>query len=245
MSRIFSTTGFSLDPMTIKQNLQTIRNTITETAIDCGRDPSSIKLVAVSKRHSIACIEEAMAAKQYLFGENYIQEAQEKIDSLPGADFHFIGHIQSNKAKIAAELFSMIETVDRYKLAKALNKHLEKLDRELNILIQVNIGKDLNKSGIAPEKTGEFLQQIRSFSRIHPLGLMTIPPFSTDNEETRIHFQNLRLLSSELAEQGLFADNTKVELSMGMSHDYKIAIAEGATIIRVGTAIFGKRPDRE
>ena len=230
--------------MTIAQNLQTIRDTITETAIDCGRDPSTVKLVAVSKRHPIASIEEAMAAKQYLFGENYIQEAQEKIQSLKGVAFHFIGHIQSNKAKIAAELFSMVETVDRYKLAKALNNHLEKLGRDLDILIQVNIGRDPNKSGIEPEKAGELLQQIRNLSRIHPLGLMTIPPFTTNNEETKTYFRNLRLLSCGLAEQGLFTDNENVELSMGMSHDFKAAIAEGATIIRVGTAIFGERPDR-
>jgi pyridoxal phosphate enzyme (YggS family) len=197
--------------MTIADNLHTLRNAITETAIACGRDPSDIKLVAVSKRHSIANIREAMVAKQYLFGENYIQEAQEKVQSIEGAAFHFIGHIQSNKAKTAAELFSMVETVDRYKLAKVLNKHLETLDRDLEILIQVNIGNDPNKSGIAPEKTAELLQQ---------------------------------MLSCKLTEEDLFADNENIELSMGMSHDFRIAIEEGATIIRVGTAIFGKRPAR-
>ncbi len=242
--RNFSTTPLTPDPMTIAQNLQTIRNAITETAIGCGRDPSTIKLVAVSKRHSIASIKGAMAAKQYLFGENYIQEAQEKVEAIKGAAFHFIGHIQSNKAKTAAELFSMVETVDRYKLAKALNKHLENLDKDLDILVQVNIGKDPNKSGIAPEKAGEFLQKIRNLSRIHPMGLMTIPPLTTNDKETRTYFRNLRLLSCELAEETLFADNENIELSMGMSHDFKIAIEEGATIVRVGTAIFGERPAR-
>jgi PLP dependent protein len=230
--------------MTIAQNLQAIRTAITETAIDCGRNPSSIRLVAVSKRHSIASIKEAMAAKQLLFGENYIQEAQEKFQSIPSADFHCIGHIQSNKAKIAAELFTMIETVDRYKLAKAFNNHLEKLGRKLDILIQVNIGRDSNKSGIAPEHAGELLQQINALPLILPRGLMAIPPYTTNIEETRTYFRDLRLLSRDLAQQGLFADNENVELSMGMSHDYKIAIEEGATIIRVGTAIFGQRPDR-
>ena len=230
--------------MTIADNLHTIRNAITETAIACGRDPSDIKLVAVSKRHSIANIREAMVAKQYLFGENYIQEAQEKVQSIDGAAFHFIGHIQSNKAKTAAELFSMVETVDRYKLAKVLNKHLETLDRDLEILIQVNIGNDPNKSGIAPEKTAELLQQIRNLSRIRPVGLMTIPPLTGNPEETRTYFRNLRLLSCKLTEEDLFADNENIELSMGMSHDFRIAIEEGATIIRVGTAIFGKRPAR-
>ena len=230
--------------MTIAHNLYTLRNAITETAISCGRDPSTIKLVAVSKRHSIESIKEAMVAKQYLFGENYIQEAQQKLKAIEGASFHFIGHIQSNKAKTSAELFSMIETVDRYKLAKALNSHLEKLNNDLDILIQVNIGRDPNKSGVTPEKTGEFLQQIQNLSRIHPQGLMTIPPFTRNNEEARNYFRDLRLLSCKLAEDGLFANNESIELSMGMSHDFKIAIEEGATIIRVGTAIFGERPTR-
>ncbi len=230
--------------MTIADNLYTIRNAITETAIACGRDPSDVKLVAVSKRHSIASIKEAMIAKQYLFGENYIQEAQEKVQSIEGAAFHFIGHIQSNKAKTAAELFSMVETVDRYKLAKVLNKHLETLGRYLEILIQVNIGNDPNKSGIAPEKAKELLQQIRNLSRIRPMGLMTIPPFTRNTEEVRTYFRDLRLLSCELAEENLFADDENIELSMGMSHDFRVAIEEGATIIRVGTAIFGERPAR-
>ncbi|MCF8055576.1 MAG: YggS family pyridoxal phosphate-dependent enzyme [Desulfocapsa sp.] len=230
--------------MTIAQNLQTIRKAITETAVGCGRDPSTIKLVAVSKRHSIASIQEAMDAKQYLFGENYIQEAQEKWQSVKGVYFHCIGHVQSNKAKTAAELFSMIETVDRYKLAKALNKHLEKLGRSLDILVQVNIGRDPDKSGIDPLKTGEILRQIRELPHILPQGLMTIPPYTTNSEETRTYFRDLHQLSCDLAQQGLFADNENVELSMGMSHDFKVAIEEGATIIRVGTAIFGQRPDR-
>jgi len=136
----------------------------------------------------------------------------------------------------------LVETVDRYKLAKALNKHLERLDRKLDILVQVNIGQDPKKSGISPEQTGELLQQIASLPHIRPLGLMTIPPFSENSEEARVHFRNLRILSNDLASQGLFYDNNSVELSMGMSQDFKTAIEEGATIIRIGTAIFGQRP---
>ncbi len=233
-----------MNSTTIADKLHSIRKAITETAIACDRDPSTIKLVAVSKRHSIATIEEAMKAGQYLFGENYIQEAAEKrLKINKVAAFHFIGNVQSNKAKQAAELFSMIETVDRYKLAKALNTHLEKLERNLDILIQVNIGRDTKKSGVTPEKAGELLEQITSFPRIRPLGLMTIPPFTNDTEEARSYFKNLSLLGKDLAQQGLFADNKNIELSMGMSHDFKVAIEEGATIIRVGTAIFGPRPN--
>lgn len=229
--------------MTIADNLHKIQNAIAETAKNCGRTPSSIKLIAVSKRHSITAIKEAMEAGHFLFGENYIQEAADKRQNINDtAAFHFIGHIQSNKAKQAAKLFSMVETVDRYKLAKALNNHLEKLGRKLDILIQVNIGQDPKKSGISPEKAGELLKQIKLLPHLRPVGLMTIPPFSENNEETRVHFRNLRSLSIDLASQGLFSDNSNVELSMGMSQDFKIAIEEGATIIRIGTAIFGQRP---
>lgn len=230
--------------MTIAENVHSIRKIIRETAMKYDRDPTSIQLIAVSKRHPMAAITEAVEAGQFVFGENYMQEASEKIKAAPDkSTFHFIGHIQSNKAKQAAELFSMIETVDRFKLAKALNKHLQKLDRTLDILIQVNIGNDPNKSGISPEKTAELLKQIKIFTQLKPVGLMTIPPFTEDKAMAATHFRNLRLLSIDLAKQGLFSKNDSVELSMGMSHDFEIAIQEGATIIRIGTAIFGTRPD--
>ena len=231
--------------MNIAENLNNIREAIAETAKEYNRDPDSIKLIAVSKRHSMNSINEAIEAGQFLFGENYIQEASEKIKAAQkNAAFHFIGHIQSNKAKQAAELFSMIETVDRYKLARSLNNHLERLDRKLDILIQVNIGQDPNKSGTSPEKAEELLKQIETLKQLRPLGLMTIPPFTKDSEMAKNHFRNLRRLGMDLARQNLFSNNDSVELSMGMSHDFKIAIQEGATIIRVGTAIFGERPDK-
>ena len=229
--------------MSIHKNIKNIREAIAETAIACNRDPATIKLLAVSKRHSIDSIQEAIAAEQFLFGENYIQEAQDKRERISNADFHFIGHLQSNKAKVAAEIFSMVETVDRIKLAKSLNRHLEKLEKKLDILVQVNIGKDENKSGVAPELTQALLEEIQSLPQIRSKGLMTIPPFSTNLEETRVHFKNLRKLSQECAAKNLFFDNDNVELSMGMSHDYTVAIEEGSTIIRVGTAIFGTRPE--
>ena len=230
--------------MSITENIHSIREAITEAAKSCNRDPKSIKLIAVSKRHPLISIKEAMETGQLLFGENYIQEAAEKIKAIPEqATFHFIGHIQSNKAKQAAELFDMIETVDRYKLAKALNNHCKKLGKKLDVLIQVNIGNDPNKAGIAPEDTEELLKQFVSLKQLRPLGLMTIPLFSKDAETTRMYFKSLRLLGRTLSKQKLFATDS-IELSMGMSHDFRIAIQEGATIIRVGTSIFGKRPDR-
>ncbi len=228
--------------MSILKNLENIRNSITETANSCGRDPANIKLLAVSKRHPVTSILEAMEAEQFLFGENYMQEAVKKCKAIPDASFHFIGHIQSNKAKTAAEHFSMVETVDRLKLAKALHKHLEKLSRKLDILIQVNIGNDPKKYGMSPDNTEALLQEIQALPQLRPRGLMTMPPFATDPDETRNYFRQLRLLGANCAEKNLFFDNSKVELSMGMSHDYRIAIEEGSTIIRVGTAIFGERP---
>lgn len=229
--------------MMISENLRTIQTTISNTAYKCGRDPSTIKLVAVSKRHPTDSIKEAMAAGQNLFGENYIQEAADKCRIIGReASFHFIGHLQSNKAKLAAELFTMIETVDRYKLAKALHSHLEKLDKTLDILIQVNIGRDPKKSGILPEEAKELLKQIAPLSRLRPKGLMTMPPFTVDPKEARTYFKALRLLALELSEHDLFYNNESIELSMGMSHDFPEAIEEGATLIRIGTAIFGERP---
>lgn len=230
--------------MSIAENIHSIREAMTDAAKGCNRAPESIKLIAVSKRHPLSSIKEALDAGQFLFGENYIQEASEKIKAIPKqATFHFIGHIQSNKAKQAAELFGMIETVDRFKLAKALNKHCKKLDKKLDILIQVNIGNDPNKAGILPEKADELLKQLIPLKQLRPLGLMTIPPLSESAEITAKHFKNLRLLSNALGRKNLFASKN-IELSMGMSQDFRIAIEEGATIIRVGTSIFGRRPDR-
>lgn len=231
-----------MSPNTIVDNLQFIQSEIAKTALNCGRDPATIRLVAVSKRQSIAKIQEAINAGQKLFGESYIQEAVEKHRILnTNTDFHFIGHLQSNKAKIAANIFTMIESVDRYKLAKELQRHLDKIDKTIDILIQVNIGRDPQKSGIAPEQTKNLLQKISPLSRLRPRGLMTIPPHTCNPDESRNHFKSLRLLSNELQKNGLFFNNDSVELSMGMSQDYQIAIEEGATIIRIGTALFGKR----
>lgn len=230
--------------MSISDRLTAIRQEITAVAKNCSRSPDTIKLVAVSKRHSVASMEDALAAGQAIFGENYMQEAAKKWQSLSNrADFHFIGHIQSNKAKLAAEMFSLVETVDRYKLARSLNGHLERLGRNLDILVQVNIGQDPNKSGILPQNTAPLLEKISQLPQLHIRGLMTMPPQSDDAESTRIHFKNLRILSKDLASRRLFANNDRVELSMGMSRDFKVAIEEGSTIIRIGTAIFGQRED--
>ena len=228
--------------MTIAENLAHLRESIVSAAEKCGRNPEDIHLVAVSKRFPASVILEAMAAGHKVFGENYIQEAQGKIAEVgEGAVFHFIGHLQSNKAKIAAELFDVIETVDSIKLARMLDRHLAKIGRTIKVLIQVNIGEDPNKAGAAEEEAEQLLREISSLPNLNAVGLMTMPPFTASAEEARVHFRALRLLSQKLAAKSLFAPGHKIELSMGMSGDYPVAIEEGATIIRIGTAIFGER----
>ncbi len=227
----------------IRSNLTAIRDDIRQTALRCGRDPADIKLIAVSKRFPAEVMSQACAAGQFIFGENFIQEAAEKR-ALLGADvcLHFIGHLQSNKAKTAAEVCDVIETVDRFKIASALHRHLLAMNRTLEVLVQVNIGLDPKKSGILPEDTEQLLRQIAELSTLKVTGLMTITPLTEDCEQARPFFRKLRVLSEKMKERGLFATSRRVELSMGMSDDYRVAIEEGATLIRVGTAIFGHRP---
>lgn len=226
----------------ICSNLTHILDTITQTAIKIGRDPADIQLVAVSKRMSIDAIQRAIDCGQTLFGENYLQEATDKIPHFPKTiNWHFIGHLQTNKAKQVAELFDIVETVDSLKVARILDNYSKSLNKKLSILIQVNTGREKQKSGILPEETESFLRQITEETNLQVLGLMTMPPFSTDPEKSRVHFNALKMLADRLAAQRLFANNNKVELSMGMSGDYRVAIEEGATIVRVGTALFGAR----
>lgn len=230
--------------MTIQRNLELIHKHIFQCATKCGRDPSSIQLVAVSKRFPIEAILEARSTGHVVFGENYLQEAAEKKAILgDSVRFHFIGHLQSNKAKTAAEIFDMVETIDRFKIAAALNRNLMAIDRKLDILIQVNIGRDPHKSGILPESAANLLEQIKDLKYLTPKGLMTITPITQTVEDSRTYFQQLRILGEKLQSEGLLPEN-KLELSMGMSSDYHVAIEEGATLIRIGTSIFGQRPPR-
>jgi PLP dependent protein len=226
----------------IRDNIDNLRTKIGDIAERCGRNRQDVRLVAVSKRFPVKAILEAQNAGQVVFGENYIQETKEKYDELRGeVQFHFIGHLQSNKAAVAAQICSMIETVDRIKLAKILNNQLRKLNKKLDILIQVNIANDNSKSGISPQQADQLVQAIHELEMLRPLGLMTMPPFSDDPEDSRIHFKNLKELADDLGNKKLFFDNSKIELSMGMTNDYHVAIQEGATLVRIGTAIFGQR----
>ncbi len=222
----------------IAQNLEAVRRRITAAAQRAGRDPAAVRLVAVSKTVPVELIREAAAAGQRLFGENYLQEAKGKIAALgAGLSWHFIGHLQSNKAKGAVALFDLIHGVDRLKLAQALNVAADSLGKVQEILIQVNLAGEASKSGTAPEAAPELLQQISLLPHLKVRGLMTMPPFLAP-EAVRPYFRALRELRDRLQDR---AGLCLPELSMGMSGDYEVAVAEGSTLVRVGTAIFGGR----
>ena len=226
----------------ICNNLQTIQTSIQDAAEQSGRNPEEIQLVAVSKRMPVEAIAEANQCGQVIFGENYPQEAREKIPQLDSSlRWHFIGHLQRNKARIVAELFQVVETVDRLKIGKALDNYAGELNKTLEVLIQVNVGREPQKSGILPEKTEELLTLLQTLKNLKVCGLMTMPPYGREPEASRPWFRELRQLSLQCGDKGLFNDNNSVELSMGMSGDFTVAIEEGATLIRVGTAIFGAR----
>ncbi|MBU4260759.1 MAG: YggS family pyridoxal phosphate-dependent enzyme [Proteobacteria bacterium] len=226
----------------IKENLEKIRERIKNAALRAGRDPQSVSLVAVSKKIDSMLIEEAIACGQTLFGENYMQEAKEKISFLQAAaQWHFIGHIQSKKAKDAATLFDLVHTVDRLKLAQALDKHAGLAGRILSVLVQINVSGEAQKEGVAPENAEELLAVMGELPNLKIRGLMTMPPFMDNPEDVRPFFRTLRQLAEHFAAKGYFDRRDGFELSMGMSGDFEVAIEEGATLVRVGTAIFGSR----
>ncbi|MCW5200871.1 YggS family pyridoxal phosphate-dependent enzyme [Desulfobulbus sp. F4] len=226
----------------IGDNLAHIRAAVREAALRCGRTPDAVKIVAVSKHVTAARLTEAQVHGQTVFGENYLQEAAGKISQLdPALEWHFIGHLQSNKAATAAELFQVIQTVDRLKIAAALNQHAGRLGKTLDVLVQINVGREAQKSGVLPEDAASLLRELRPLANLRVRGLMTMPPLGCEPEASRPWFRSLKQLSLQLVEEGLFHDNAAVELSMGLSGDFCIAIEEWATIIRIGTAIFGER----
>lgn len=227
---------------TVAENIEIIRARIRGAAERAGRDPGAVRLVAVSKHQPLEAIREAMASGQVLFGENYLQEAEAKISTLgPGLVWHCIGHLQSNKARTAAEIFDCVETIDRLKLAKALESRLAELGKTMPVLVQVNVGGEAQKAGVAPEEAGRLCRELQQFPHLRLQGLMTMPPFVQTPEENRGCFRQLRLLGEALAAQGILGQHGPVQLSMGMSGDFEVAIEEGATLVRVGTALFGER----
>ncbi len=230
--------------MTIQDNLQKIRATIDEAALRAGRDPASVRLVAVSKTHGADRIEAAAEAGQSLFGESYVQEFLAKSEEVrTPVDWHFIGHLQTNKVKYLRGRVSMIHSVDRLSLAREIDRQWEKMGRPVDILLQVNLGEEVSKSGVDEDELIELARQVAPLPNVRVRGLMTLPPYFDDPEEVRPFFHRLRELSEKIASLGL-PGVEMVELSMGMSHDFEIAIEEGSTLVRVGTAIFGERAIR-
>lgn len=231
----------------LQENLAKIMGRIAAAAERVNRSPAEIRLVAVSKRVPLERVLEAIGMGQYIFGENYIQESLQKIPAIRKAKprdallFHFIGSLQSNKAQKAAELFDVIETIDSIKLANSLEKHLQQLQKKISAYVQVNIGREKQKSGILPENCEKFLAELPQYEYLKIVGLMTIPPYFPDPAKVRPFFRQLRDLSEKLVSRGLLGQYGKVELSMGMSEDFEVAIEEGATVLRIGTALFGSR----
>ncbi|MBU1157122.1 MAG: YggS family pyridoxal phosphate-dependent enzyme [Proteobacteria bacterium] len=226
--------------MSIAANLALVTSRIAAAARASGRKPEQVRLVAVSKMHGPQAVKSALAAGQILFGENYVQEAQDKIAAVgPGPSWHFIGHLQSNKAKVVAELFDVVQSVDRLKLAKALDRRAGELGRKLGVLLQVNVGGEGQKSGCSAGDAAILAQEVAKLEHLELSGLMTMPPFFDDPERARPVFAELRSLGEQLGRD--LPQGAMRHLSMGMSGDYEAAIAEGATLVRVGTAIFGER----
>ena len=231
--------------MSIADQLAQIRDRIASAARRAGRNPDDIAVMAVCKTFPAEAIKEAYAAGQRLFGENRVQEFAEKypaVASLPDVRFHMIGHLQSNKAARAAEIFHAVDSIDSTKLAQRLNDAAQKLNKTLDVLIEVNVGGEEAKSGLSPDspEINAILMQAPSWKNLSIRGLMTVPPFTDDPEGARPYFRKLRELRDRLAARN-HPHVTLDTLSMGMSHDFEVAIEEGSTCVRIGTAIFGER----
>lgn len=225
--------------MNIAENLEAIRARIRAACARAGRDESSVMLLAVSKSHPPEAISEAADCGQIFFGENKIQEAKAKIPLCPTKlRWQFIGHLQSNKVRDAVELFEMIQGVDSLNIAREISKRCEQAGKALPILLEVNVAGEASKFGYAPEKLLAELEELNALPKIEVHGLMAIPPFSPVAEKSRGYFQKLRGLKVECEK---ILGVPLPHLSMGMSGDFEIAIEEGATMVRVGTALFGER----
>jgi PLP dependent protein len=226
----------------ISENLAHVLSAISDAARQAGRSPDSVRLIAVSKTHPVEVIQEAIEAGQLTFGENRVQEAQPKISALSAKlHWHLIGHLQSNKARLALPLFELIHGVDSLELLAHINSVAGDLGLFPRVLLQVNVAAEASKFGFAPGKLLDLVEEIVKFDRVQIDGLMTIPPLAPAAEHSRRYFVTLRELRDKLAAEFRFP---LPELSMGMSNDFRVAVEEGATMVRVGTAVFGDRRGR-
>ncbi|HYA88490.1 MAG TPA: YggS family pyridoxal phosphate-dependent enzyme [Nitrospirota bacterium] len=229
--------------MEIADNFNAIMNRIASAAKRSGRKPSSVKLVVVSKTVDVERIQKAVSAGATILGENRVQEAKEKIEKLgPVALWHLIGHLQTNKVRNAVRLFNMIHSVDSLELAKELDKQAAKFGKIQDVLIEVSIAGEASKAGVAVQDLAAVVHEAAKLKNISIKGLMTIPPFLDDPEAVRPYFRRLRELAERIEKENIPGLSMR-ELSMGMSGDFEVAIEEGATMVRVGTAIFGSRKE--
>lgn len=227
----------------LRENLAEVRRRIEEAAKSSNRDAGEIQLVAVSKTHPAKVLREAIAVGATVFGENKVQEAESKILELgsENLEWHLIGHLQKNKARKAVQLFDVVHTLDSVELAERLERICKEENRQdLQVLAQVDLAREATKNGVEEKDLPKLIGFLQSCEHLKFTGLMIIPPFYEDVEKVRPFFRHLREIRDELAKRNVFS-NGKGELSMGMSHDYETAIEEGATLVRVGTAIFGAR----
>jgi PLP dependent protein len=224
----------------VTENLRKIRDLLTQAALEAGREPQAVRLLAVSKKQPAARVMEAAAAGQREFGENQAGEGVDKIRAVADDTliWHFIGHLQSNKSRAVAEHFDWVHSVDRLKIARRLSEQRPAERGDLNVCLQVNVDEEASKSGIAADEVAELARAVASLPRLRLRGLMCLPRIREGLDAQRVPFARLRELAETLRGQGIEMDT----LSMGMSADFRAAIAEGATIVRIGTAVFGPRP---
>jgi pyridoxal phosphate enzyme (YggS family) len=227
--------------MDLRKRLENVNDRINKAALKCGRNPENIHLVAVSKTIPANRVKEAIELGVTILGENYVQEARDKFNVLGTypVSWHFIGHLQTNKAKYAVRLFDLIHSVDTLKLARELDKQAKKVNKFQDILVQINVGKEPSKSGSDIENAECLIKDIVGLENLSVKGLMAMPPFFNNPEKARPYFIALRNLRDQIQKTlpGVALD----ELSMGMTGDFEVAIEEGATFVRIGTAIFGER----
>ena len=223
----------------VTENLTLISDLLRKSAIEANRDPAAVKLLAVSKKQPVSKIREAAAAGQRDFGENFVQEGLEKIEALAdlGLTWHFIGHLQSNKTRLVAEYFDWVHTIDKLKTARRLSEQRPAGRAPLDVCIQVNVDDEASKSGVAPADVAELAAACQALPGLRLRGLMCLPAVRDGLEAQRAPFAALRKLADDLQRNGIDTDT----LSMGMTADYRAAIFEGATIVRIGTALFGER----
>ena len=225
----------------IAGNCRRVLEGVRRAAERSGRDPGQVKLLAATKTQPVSAVRAAVEAGVRLLGENYVQEAQAKKEVVGGhAEWHLIGHLQRNKARAAVDLFSVIQTLDNLRLARILDREGREQGRDIHVLAEVNLAGERSKTGMAGQGRVPLLREVSELERVSVRGLMIVPPFAEDPEASRPYFRRLRELRDSVNDLG-HPNVALEELSMGMTHDYEVAVGEGSTLVRVGTALFGPR----